>query len=154
MREAADQLSKGNQRQYCDKLDDFNKTVIEAAGSEHPRLSIPQAESLVAASSDFAVFTHCLPEGSPIPQAEQDTLELIATIGEPLSIDNGLANDLRSKARDVGRQIVDGPPGSSCKTLAQLLDKVDAETGRHLTADRAATLTTAAAKVVNDLGCA
>ena len=88
-----------------------------------------------------------------MPAAEHDLLELMRTI-DALEVDNGVADDLRNRVREVGKQLAVEKLDESCRHLADLSKKIAelAEKGK-LTAAQESTLAAAVEEIRAELGC-
>jgi hypothetical protein len=140
----------------CGDLDGFVQQVFDEAGGNRPGLTIAQAKKILATVSSVEGSIGCDDGDAAIPKAraEQDVLGLIDTVNG-MSLDNGLAGDLRGKLVDVGRQLAGDPTASACHGLADLTRQIDDRSGKPngLTAAQAATLKAAGAAIAAELGC-
>jgi Asp-tRNA(Asn)/Glu-tRNA(Gln) amidotransferase A subunit family amidase len=140
----------------CGGLDDLLQRLLDEAGQERPRLTLAQAESLVATLNDVEGSLGCNDDDALVPkaQAEQDVLALVGTV-DGMPLDKALANDLRNTVRDAGKQLVHQPVANACRALADLGKKIADRTGKKngLAAAQAATLEAARAALATELGC-
>jgi hypothetical protein len=152
LNDVSKKLASHNPADACNALDDFLQQVIDDAGNNKPKLTVAQAESIVAAANQIETVRSCLPAVSPKPGAEQDVLALIGTV-DGMGLDNGFSNGLESDIANIGGNVVGGP--DACKPLGNLATKIGANIGKKngLTAAQAATLNTAIAQIRSELGC-
>jgi hypothetical protein len=144
----------GSPKDACNGLADFVQTVIDDAGAQQARLTVAQAEAIVAAANTVEGFLGCGTGAAPRPQAEEDLLALIGIVNG-MGLDNGLASDLRSKARDAEKDLAHDTVANACHTLGELGREIAERAGKNNgpTAPQAATLSAAVAQVAAELGC-
>ena len=149
--ETQKKLLENKTNEMCDHLDHFLEAVFEGAAKEDPQVSIADAKNLVAAANDIELSIGCFAPGSPRLGGEPKLLDLIETINS-LGLNDAVATNLRNRARDAGKDLVDGK--NICKRLtdfhaviAKMLNK------GMLTAPQASQLDVAATDVEVELGC-
>ena len=138
----------------CAGLGDFLQKVLDEAGHPNPKLTVAQAETIVAAANAVESQIGCADASTAKPQAEQDLLALIGTMNG-MGLENGVMNSLLARIRDVGRQLADDPAADACRSLGDLSERITALTGKKngLTAAQAAQLSAAVAHIAAELAC-
>jgi hypothetical protein len=135
-------------------LSGFDAVVILDAASRHARLTVAQAQTLLAAN-DVQTSLGCYSPSPSVAQAQRDLLDLVQTING-LSLDAWTTNDLLNGVRAAEWQLTTGQGRFACGTLSRLGGTITADArGRHprLTPTQAATLVAAVDHVSTELGC-
>jgi hypothetical protein len=138
----------------CNPLDDFLAKAMDSALQKNPKLTVDEARQLLSANQ-IEVLLGCIPADSPAPAAESDLLDLGATI-DRMEIDQGLADDLGNRVREIGKQVATGHFDQACHQLSDLSKKIADSTGGKkpkLTAAQAALLRAEVANTSAGLGC-
>ena len=126
--------------------------MLDQAGKNNPKLTVYQAEQLLAANQ-IEVLLGCIPASSTAPAAEVALLELGATI-DGLGLEKGLADDLGNRVRETSKKVADGKTGDACHQLGDLSKKIAEQAVKgKLTAAQAAELNAAVAHIGTQLGC-
>jgi hypothetical protein len=138
----------------CGGLSDFLRKVIDEAGKENPRLTVGQAQTIVAAANSVEGQIGCADASTPKATAEQDLLALVATL-DGMSFHEGLAHRLLDGVRAVGMQLAEGTVANACDALGDLTEQIGEQTGKKngLTASQAAQLSAATSQIAAVLAC-
>jgi hypothetical protein len=129
LREAATALKEPKRRDVCHKLDEFTQQLFEQVGGRNAKLTIDQARAFAQAANRIETVLGCLTTTSPIPEAEQRLLAIIARVDVAV-IDGQARIDLEKLLSDAGKQLAEGDTKSACKKLGSFVEKTSQEAGR------------------------
>ena len=129
LREAATALKEPKRRGVCHKMDEFTEQLFEQVGGRNAKLTIDQARAFAQAANRIETVLGCLATTSPIPEAEQRLLAIIARI-DVAAIDGQTRTDLEKPLSDAGKQLAEGETKSACKKLGSFVEKTSQEAGR------------------------
>jgi hypothetical protein len=150
-RSAAAKLAR-QRPQFCHTLDGFVTKVVSEAGQNDPKLSTTDGRTLVAEAYLLETTFACLPATSTRPAAESAALDVVDSIAGA-TVQVGLAGDLRTALRRIGKEIADGHRPAACSKVASFARKVDGQRGKKLTDLQADALVAAVGAVGSRLDC-
>jgi hypothetical protein len=136
-----------NGKNACQPLDNFARRVVDEAGNEKPKLTSAQARTLLNELYLVEFADGCRAVTSTLPAVEAAVVDLIDIIND-LGLPKGLANDLRNKASEAGKQAATDD-GNPCRQLDELLRTAT----RRLTPAQLAAITAAVRAVQSELAC-
>jgi hypothetical protein len=146
----------GSPTQACTSLAGFVQKVVGEAAKDTPKLTIAQAQSIVAMAYGVGGTLGCDDSDplTPKAQAQHDVLSLVGLVAQ-MPINKGVAADLRAAVNDVGKQLASSTVDRACQSLQSLDRKIGDRTGGRsgLTLSQAAQLRASAASISAELGC-
>jgi hypothetical protein len=115
---AAKQFGSGKQSQGCQQLDNFARKIFDML-SDGKTPTTAQAGLLVSLGLSAEQGYGCLPASSTLPAAEQDVVDLIATIAA-VTPQTSQLSDLRESAATIGKNAIGPSGGQTCTRITSL----------------------------------